>query len=113
MRLLDVMETPGGPMLVIEPVEGETLADRFERGGPLAPAEIQALGIRLCDALEAVHAVGVVHRGVSAENIVLRADGTPCLAGFVFAKFGANTHSTMPGTTFVYPANRGAAERTL
>lgn len=101
VRLLDVIETEAGPLLVMEPVAGETLAERLSRGGPLDPASVRALGAKLCDALEAVHAVGVVHRGISAGNIVLRSDGSPCLAGFTFAKFGA-TGQELPGTTFVY-----------
>lgn len=101
VRLLDVIETPAGPLLVLDPVAGETLAERMARDGPLDPESVRDLGAKLCDALEAVHGVGVVHRGISAGNIVLRADGSPCLAGFTFAKFGA-TGEEMPGTTFVY-----------
>lgn len=101
VRLLDVIETGAGPLLVMEPVTGEPLAERLTRDGKLDPASVRALGLKLCDALEAVHAVGVVHRGLSAGNIVLRADGSPCLGGFTFAKFGS-TETEIPGTTFFY-----------
>jgi hypothetical protein len=105
VRLLDVIETAAGPLLVMEPVAGETLAERLAREGRLEPESVRKLGVSLCEALEAVHAVGVVHRGISAANIVLRTDGTPCLSGFTFAKFGAG-ELAMPGTTFIYDRRR-------
>ena len=99
VRLLDVLETQSGPLLVLEPVGGESLAERLARDRRLEPEVARTLGVRLCEALEAVHAVGVVHRGISAGNVVLRSDGSPCLGGFTFAKFGAGES---PGTTYVY-----------
>lgn len=87
VRLLDVLDTPDGALVVLEPVAGESLAEIVAREGRLEPARIAELGRDLADALAAVHAQGVVHRGVSAPNVVVRGDGTPCLAGFVFAKF--------------------------
>ncbi|MBK7876868.1 MAG: caspase family protein [Planctomycetes bacterium] len=113
-RLLDVLETEEGPLLVLEPIEGETLSARLERDRVLPPAEACALGIELASALEAVHALGIVHRGVSAANVVLRpaasAGGSRLLlTGFTFAKSGPGAGSAMPGTTFVYRRDGGAA----
>ena len=108
VRLLDVIETAAGPLLVMEPVAGETIAERLARQGPLDPDLVRALGVQLCGALEAVHAVGVVHRGISPGNIVLRSDGSVCLSGFTFAKFGA-TGAEIPGTTFFYTPRSGAS----
>jgi len=87
VRLIDVLECPGGPILVMEPQPGETLSDRLDRDGRLTAEEVRTIGQRLADALEAVHASGAVHRGLSPANIILRPDGDPCLAGFLFAKF--------------------------
>lgn len=87
VRLLDVVECKGGPLLVLEPTPGEPLAEALEREGKLSPADVRRLGVRLADALQAVHAGGAVHRGLSSANIILRPDGDPCLAGFLFAKF--------------------------
>lgn len=112
VRLLDVIETSDGPLLVMEPVPGETLADLLAREGKLSPARVAALALELCRGLEAVHAAGVVHRGVSASNIALRADGSPVLTGFVFAKFGAG-EARVPGTTFVYATRDAGAEGPL
>lgn len=106
VRLLDVIETSAGPLLVMEPVPGETLAERIAREGRIAAAEVRRLGIALCDALAAVHARGVVHRGICAANVIVRPDGSPCLVGFVFAKFDPHS-GEMPGTSFVYVRGDG------
>jgi len=87
VRLLDVLETADGALVVLEPVAGESLSEIQAREVRLDPARVEQLGRDLADALTAVHAQGVVHRGVSAANVIVRADGTPCLLGFVFAKF--------------------------
>lgn len=108
VRLIDVMETKDGPVLVMEPIPGETLAERLAREKRLPPENVRALAMKLCGALEAVHAAGIVHRGVSAANVVLRDDGTPCLTGFVFAKFG-HAGQGVPGTTFMYKPKSKAA----
>jgi serine/threonine-protein kinase len=87
VRLLDVLETPQGVLVVLEPVVGETLAEILAREKRLEPARVQQLGRELAGALAAVHNQGVVHRGISSANIVVRRNGEPCLFGFGFAKF--------------------------
>jgi serine/threonine protein kinase len=106
VRLLDVIETSAGPLVVMDPVPGETLAERVAREGRLDAADVRRIGLALCDALAAVHAQGVVHRGICAGNVILRPDGSPCLVGFVFAKFDPHS-GEMPGTTFVYVRGDG------
>src|SRR5689334_14962424 len=54
-------EASGVPHLVLELVEGETLATRLTRG-PLSPPDALRLGIQVAAALEAAHERGVVHR---------------------------------------------------
>lgn len=85
-KLHDVVAEPAGTVLVLEPVTGEALAARLGTDGRLPPSEVRALGIALADALAAVHAAGAVHRDVSERNVLLRADGSPCLTGFRLAK---------------------------
>lgn len=95
-RLFDVFEESEGPTLVLEPVPGETLSARLAREGKLTPEEVQRLACELAEALAAVHAAGAVHRDVSAENIVLRTDGSACLTGFRLAKpLGLGTGTTI------------------
>src|SRR5688572_10434445 len=54
-------EASGAPHLVLELIEGETLAARLARG-PLPPPEALRLGIQVAGALEAAHELGIVHR---------------------------------------------------
>jgi len=65
-------------------VDGETLADRLI-DGPLKPHEVLKLGRDLLDALDAVHAVGVVHRDIKPSNILL-VDGRAILTDFGIAR---------------------------
>jgi len=71
--------------LVMEFVEGPTLADRIAEGGmPLA--ETLAIARQIADALEAAHERGVVHRDLKPANIKVRPDGTVKLLDFGLAK---------------------------
>ncbi len=85
-RLLDVLDVAGGPVLVIEPVAGTSLARTVSTEGRMNPQSLCTIAVEMADALAAVHGIGVVHRDLSAENIVLRPEGGACLTGFAFAK---------------------------
>ncbi|MFO0565686.1 MAG: serine/threonine-protein kinase [Polyangiaceae bacterium] len=70
----------GAPWLAMELLEGETLAQRIERAGPLRREETLEVMRQLCHALGAAHASGLVHRDVKPENIYLampRREGIP------------------------------------
>jgi serine/threonine-protein kinase len=72
----DVLELESGiPVLVMDLLEGETLAERLAREGKLAWPEARAILVDVVDAVSAAHAVGVVHRDLKPENIFLEAAG--------------------------------------
>ena len=80
----------GRTALVMELVEGPTLADRIV-SGPLGVAEARAVARQIVEGLQAAHAKGFVHRDLKPANIVLRPDGTVKLLDFGIAKALAST----------------------
>ena len=71
--------------LVLELVEGETLADRIAQG-PVPPGEAIAIADQIADALEAAHERGIIHRDLKPANIALKPDGTVKVLDFGLAK---------------------------
>jgi len=82
--LYDVGHQDGIDFLVMEYLEGETLADRL-RKGPLPIEQVLKYGIEICDGLEKAHKNGVVHRDLKPGNIMLTKTGAK-LMDFGLAK---------------------------
>ncbi|HKV98912.1 MAG TPA: protein kinase [Vicinamibacterales bacterium] len=78
--------------LVLELVEGPTLAERIAHG-PMAPADAVPIARQVAEALEAAHDAGVVHRDLKPANIKVRDDGTVKVLDFGLAKATANEAS--------------------
>src|SRR4051794_8607517 len=71
--------------LVLELVDGPTLADRIAKG-PLPLDEALAIARQVADALEAAHEQGIIHRDLKPANIKVRDDGTVKVLDFGLAK---------------------------
>ena len=82
--LHDVGQQDGMHFLVMEYLEGETLADRL-RKGPLPLMQALKFGIEICDGLEKAHRCGIVHRDLKPGNIMLTKSGAK-LMDFGLAK---------------------------
>ncbi|HXW08576.1 MAG TPA: protein kinase [Vicinamibacterales bacterium] len=96
-QIYGVEESGSGPALVMELVEGPTLADVLERRAASAGSrgsyrsgqvDIDALDIarQIADALEAAHERGIIHRDLKPQNVKLRPDGTVKVLDFGLAK---------------------------
>jgi Tol biopolymer transport system component len=72
--LYDIGRDGGTDYLVMELLEGETLAHRLEKG-PLPVAEVLAFGTQIADALDRAHRAGVVHRDLKPGNVMLTKSG--------------------------------------
>jgi len=83
-QLYDVGSQDGVDYLVMEYLEGETLAERLKRG-PLPLEQVLRYGLDLCEGLERAHRTGVVHRDLKPGNIMLTKSGAK-LMDFGLAK---------------------------
>jgi serine/threonine-protein kinase len=78
-------ESHGTPALVMELVEGPTLADRIAQG-PIPVDDALPIAKQIAEALEAAHEQGIIHRDLKPANIKLRPDGTVKVLDFGLAK---------------------------
>jgi hypothetical protein len=80
VRILDFADDPQGTYLVMEFVEGLTLADLIRQGGRVEQRRALAVVRQVAEALAAAHRLGIVHRDVKPANVLLTREGTAKLA---------------------------------
>jgi len=90
--IYDVHEAQGTRFLVLELVEGETLADRIARG-PIPVEEALGIGMQICEGLETAHDKGIIHRDLKPSNVKLTPEGTVKVLDFGLAKALEHTSS--------------------
>ncbi len=91
--------------LVMELIEGESLAERLSRGSYPTPGEALSLVARVAEALAVAHNLGIIHRDVKPGNIMLTKDGGVKVADFGVAKaVGEETNLTRTGIVVGSPA---------
>ena len=99
-----VEDADGERWLVMEYVDGETLASYVRRRGRLTPEQAAPLLRQCADALAAAHAAGIVHRDVKPSNIMVDRHGQVKLTDFGIAKLGADPSITQTGLLSGSPA---------
>lgn len=98
VRLLD-----GRYALIMELIEGETLAVRLARTGPFQPIAAVSVVRMIAEIMEAMHVAGIVHRDLKPDNVFLLPDGRIKLLDFGAARPVATDGGTVPDSTFGTP----------
>ncbi|GHH78710.1 serine/threonine protein kinase [Streptomyces sulfonofaciens] len=93
----DVLEHDDRPWIVMELVEGGSLADAVKESGGLEPRYAARVGLWVLRALRAAHAAGVLHRDVKPGNVLLATDGRVLLTDFGIAQMEGDTTLTKTG----------------
>ena len=107
--LHDVGHQDGVDFLVMEFLEGETLADRL-RKGPLPTEQVLKYGIEICEGLERAHKSGVVHRDLKPGNVMLTKTGAK-LMDFGLAK--AVPNAAAPASSLTVTIANPSADQPL
>jgi eukaryotic-like serine/threonine-protein kinase len=103
VTVYDAGDDAGQPYLVMQLVEGDTLAGELGRGA-LGPQRAATYGAALADALAYVHEQGFVHRDVKPANVLIAGDGRVHLADFGIARLVDSAHVTRTGDVLGTPA---------
>ncbi|MFS4097998.1 serine/threonine-protein kinase, partial [Streptomyces sp. AF1A] len=93
----DVLEHDGRPWIVMELVEGNSLADAVKERGRVDPREAARIGLWVLRALRAAHSAGVLHRDVKPGNVLLGRDSRVLLTDFGIAQIDGDTTITRTG----------------
>ena len=109
--LFDVGHEQGVHYLVMELLEGESLADRIERG-PLPPDQVLKFGAQIADALDRAHRQGIVHRDLKPGNVMITKSGAKLL-DFGLARTAAATAAVQGATEMPTQAKPLTQEGTI
>lgn len=86
VQVYDYGRDKDGPFLILEYVDGPTLADVIDQKGHLEIEQAVKVTCQLCDALAAAHGRGIIHRDIKPANILLTVDGIAKLTDFGLAR---------------------------
>lgn len=107
----DIVEQDERPYIVMELIDGGSLADRIATHGPVTADEAARIGVALLSALATAHAAGVLHRDIKPANVLLEAGtGRAVLTDFGIAQVAGATTLTETGS-FVGSPEYTAPER--
>ena len=115
VTVIDRGEEDGRQFIVFEFVDGETLKDLVERGGPMPVRRALELGLQIGRALAFAHQQGLVHRDVKPQNVLLNGDGRAQVTDFGIARtldaVGHTETGTVLGTSHYIAPEQARGER--
>lgn len=98
VTVYDVVDEDDRPWIVMELIEGRSLAERIRQEGPLSPQRVAEVGLALLDVLRAAHQEGILHRDVKPSNVLLEeGTGRAVLTDFGIAKVAGDPSITSTG----------------
>jgi hypothetical protein len=97
VAVYDVVRHEGLPWLVMEYVEGQTLADEISRDGQISPQRVADIGAQLAGALARAHERRIVHRDIKPGNVLIDKAGRPKISDFGIARGHGDEQLTQVG----------------
>ncbi|MEV5082235.1 serine/threonine-protein kinase [Streptomyces sp. NPDC056159] len=95
VAVYDFGQADGRLYLVMEMVQGHSLAERLASGGPLTPREVAAIGSQTASGLAAAHHQGIIHRDIKPANLLQVPDGTVKVVDFGIARLADDTAAAL------------------
>ncbi|MBI0299433.1 serine/threonine protein kinase [Streptomyces sp. PRKS01-29] len=97
VTVYDVVDEDDRPWIVMELIEGRSLADVVRDDGPLTPKRAAEVGLAVLDVLRAAHQAGILHRDVKPSNVLMSDDGRVVLTDFGIAQVEGDPSVTSTG----------------
>lgn len=97
VTVFDVVDEDNRPWIVMELVEGKSLAEAIREDGLLTPRRAAEVGLAILDVLQAAHREGILHRDVKPSNVLISDDGRVVLTDFGIAQVEGDPSITSTG----------------
>ncbi|MFF8259868.1 protein kinase [Streptomyces virginiae] len=97
VTVYDVVDEDARPWIVMELIEGHSLAEFIRENGPLTPHRAAEVGLAVLDVLRAAHGQGILHRDVKPSNVLIAGNGRVVLTDFGIAQVEGDPSVTSTG----------------
>ncbi|MFF9068989.1 protein kinase [Streptomyces sp. NPDC014891] len=97
VTVYDVVDEDDRPWIVMELIEGKSLADAVREDGTLTPRRAAEVGLAILDVLRSAHREGILHRDVKPSNVLIAEDGRVVLTDFGIAQVEGDPSITSTG----------------